>query len=110
MSHKVLNTKILFDFSKKYFNHPAVFVDVGDGSGRKAEMVGQKFVTLAAFGVSIANTAQSQDLPPMADLNNGSDVTPVFRFTARRLCQNVAHGNRDRHNEIVDASRLNNLS
>ena len=51
------DTQILLDFPEESFDLPAVFVDVGDGFGRRPKMVSQKFVMLAAFRVTIADTA-----------------------------------------------------
>ena len=51
------DTQILLDFPEEDFDLPTVFVNVGDGFGRKPEVIGQKLITLAAFRVTIADAA-----------------------------------------------------
>jgi hypothetical protein len=75
-----LDTQVLFDFPEENFDLPAVFVNIGDCFGRKAEVIGQKFIALAAFRVTVANTAQAQSFALAHDLNDvvgGDAVFPV---------------------------------
>ena len=51
------DSRFLLDFPEEYLNLPAIFVNLGDSPGRKTEVIGQKFVTSAAFRISIAYPA-----------------------------------------------------
>ena len=61
---KAFNMQVLFDFSEKYFDFPALFVTVRNGFCRQAKMIGQKLVTLPGVGVPVAYSAQAQSFSP----------------------------------------------
>ena len=43
---KSFDTQVLFDFTEKQLDFPAVFINVGNGFSRETEIVGQKLVVL----------------------------------------------------------------
>ena len=91
VADKALDAQILFDFLEKEFDFPALFVDVGDGFGTQAEVVGQKFVTFAAFRVPVTDTPQAQGRFPADDLDNVVGCDAGFAVH-RAALQKFVHG------------------
>ena len=92
VADKGFDTQILFDFPKEDFDLPAVFVNIGDGFGRESEMVGQKLVMLAAFGIAIANAAQAQHVTFTDNLNDvirGDAGFSIHRTALQELVNGV---------------------
>ena len=57
-TEKGLDLEILLDAFEKQLDLPACFVDISDGFRGQAKVVGQKYVMLAGFGITVANAAQ----------------------------------------------------
>ena len=58
VADKRFDLEVLFDEAEEGLYLPAFLVDVGDGSGRKIEVVGQKDVMLAGRLVPVADPAK----------------------------------------------------
>ena len=93
VADETLDTQILFDFLEKEFDFPALFVDVGDGFGAQPEVIGQKFMAVAAFRVPVTDTPQAQGRFPADDLDNvvGCDAgCAVYRAALQKFVHGVA--------------------
>lgn len=76
---------------------------VGDGFGRKLEVVGQEFVGLPFSGSRQPMRRRRGVLPLLTTSMTGAEATSPF------LCRNDAQGKSERHNLMVTASMLNSL-
>jgi len=70
VADKRFDAQILLDFPEENFDLPAGFVNFGDGFGYQAEVIGQKFIMVAGFRVTITDPAQAQSLSLVADLDD----------------------------------------
>jgi len=70
VADEVLDFEVLLDEPEKYFDLPALLVDVGDGPGGQGHEVGQELEMLSTFFVQVADASENEGFLAVADLDD----------------------------------------